>query len=213
MPQIPNSRTAPSSGVFSAVFQFALLLNVVALPAVAGFIRETASPDTYTVSAGGQFTVTGSITFSGAITYTYGPLEEILEGLSTDAPLLGLVAGSVDTTQYYPAGLGYPAWAESFSSGGWLGPTTIVGPTDTGITNWRTFTVPVGTPAGLYQYIYGIFYSGDSNGFGQLSSLTLVVPSTTVAAAAPEPSAITLTWPCLLAIAAYGRRRSRAGRS
>ena len=165
--------------------------------AVAGTIFENAVPNVYTVQAGGTFTLRGSIIFPDAASYQYGvPMgcgvcwDEILNGLTSTAPHLGIVGGSVLSSQDFSPPIGGTYFVDEFlGPAGFLGPATQIGPAITAVTDWREFVVPVGTPPGVYNYSYGILYleNGDfaeSTGFA--SNLQVNVTGV------PEPASLLL---------------------
>ena len=45
-----------------------------------------------------------------------------------------------------------------------LGPTTVTGPTVTGVSDLRTFMIPTDTPDGIYDYSYGADLLAPGNG-------------------------------------------------
>jgi hypothetical protein len=178
-----------------------LVSGTLAIPAMGGAIIETLSPNVYTVFAGEQFTISGAVFFPNAATYAYGEApgtvppnyDEYLFGLTPTSPHLEIVAGTVESSTDYPTGSGGPLPAyfqDIFGQGGWLGATTVNGPVTTAIADWRTFIVPVGTPAGVYDYSYGITFSENgtpaSEGIDFATNLVVDVVS------APEPASLTL---------------------
>ena len=129
------------------------------------------SPNVYATGAGGQITLRGSFTTADATTFSY-VLIDSLYGLSPASPHLGIVAGSVLSSTNYNPPVNGVSFGDSFTGGGYLGPTTVNGPGATGITDLRTFVIPAGTPPGTYQYSYGVGFS--PNGLNDLT-LTIIV--------------------------------------
>jgi len=109
------------------------------------------SPNVYATPAGGQITLRGSFNFFGPFT----SVDDGLLGLSPASPHLGIVAGSVLSSQNNNPPVNGAYFFDRFS-GGYLGPTTGTGPVTTGIINLRTFVIPAGTPPGTYHYAYGV---------------------------------------------------------
>jgi hypothetical protein len=193
-----------------------LVIVMAAVPAMGASIVETLSPSVYTVLAGEQFTISGTVFFPDAATYTYGAAtgtlppneDEYLFGLIPASPHLGIVAGTVESSTDFPMGSGgpIPAYFEDiFGQGGWLGPTPVSGPDTTAVADWRTFVVPVGTPPGVYDYSYGIIFSengGVPSGIDFASNLEVDV--------VPEPAPVILVG-LGLAILAIRRPRSLPG--
>jgi hypothetical protein len=101
------------------------------------------SPDVYTVTAGGQITLSGFFTTSDALTFTYD--QDFLFGLSATSPHLGTVAGSVLSSQDFTPPMDGAYFEDIFGGAGYLGPTTVTGPTVTGVSDLRTFMIPTDT--------------------------------------------------------------------
>jgi len=194
------------------------VFGVFAAPATGEPIVETLSPNIYTVFAGEQFTIGGSVLFPNAATYAYGAApqadppnqDEYLFGLNPTSPHLEITAGTVELSLDFPGGSGgpLPAYFEDiFGQGGWLGPATFQGPGTTPVTDWRTFIVPAGTPPGVYDYSYGITFSENGNaaleGIAFAPNLQVDVESTP--AATPEPTPLALVALGLAILATYGR--------
>jgi hypothetical protein len=178
-----------------------LVVGMLAVPAMGGTIVETLSPNVYTVLAGEQFTISGTVLFPDSATYTYGEApggvppndDEYLFGLGPTSPELEIVAGTLESSTEYPTGSGGPLPAyfqDIYGQGGWLGPTTVNGPVTTAVADWRTFIVPVGTAPGVYDYSYGITFSENGSppsGIDFATDLEVDVVNT------PEPAPATLT--------------------
>src|SRR5262249_34095173 len=124
---------------------------------MASQLRLTLSPNTYFVTPGGQVTLTGFFTTADIIAGPYG--NDVLFGLTSDSPHLGIVAGSITLTQDFNPPISGSWFEDVFAGGGYLGPPSIAGPQTTGISSLRTFVVPDGTPAGTYFYSYGVSYN------------------------------------------------------
>jgi hypothetical protein len=194
-----NSRNGRSfdRGLRSAAMAL-LVVSIAAVPAMGASIVETLSPSMYTVLAGEQFTISGTVFFPDTATYTYGAAsgtlppnqDEYLFGLIPTSPHLMIAAGTVEFSADFPMGSGgpIPAYFEDiFGQGGWLGPTTVSGPDTTAAADWRTFIVPVGTPPGVYDYSYGVIFSengGVASGIDFASNLEVNV--------VPEPAPLML---------------------
>lgn len=192
----------------------ALFAALCAAPAEAGTIAEILSPNVYTVSAGGQFTIRGILSFPDAATYTYGTCStctpanqnEFLFGYSPTSPHLGIVAGSVISSANFVGS--QPYFQDIFGLGGWLGPTTVQGPLTTGVNDWRTFIMPANIAPGLYTYSYGVIFSQDdffaSGGIAFATNLEVNV-------VAPEPAAPILAALGLAVFLACKRKPHAAG--
>lgn len=197
--------------------------GIFAAPAMGGPIVETLNPNIYTVFAGEQFTISGSVLFPDAATYAYGAApqtdppnqDEYLFGLNPTSPHLEITAGTVELSLDFPGGSGgpLPAYFEDiFGQGGWLGPATVDGPGTTSVTDWRTFIVPVGAAPGVYDYSYGITFSENGNpaleGIAFAPNLQIDVESNP--AATPEPTPLTLVALGLAILATCGRYSMKA---
>jgi hypothetical protein len=104
--------------------------GMLAAPLIGAAVTETLSPNFYTVAAGGQFTISGILSFPDATTYTYENTEYLF-GLAPTSPHLGIVAGSLESSTNFPGGSGGPLPAyfqDIFGQGGWLGPVVVTGP-------------------------------------------------------------------------------------
>jgi hypothetical protein len=132
---------------------FAALVFAAAGNADPYVIKLTLSPNVYTGDAGGQITLKGFFTTSDSLPFLYS--DDVLFGFSaTDSPHLGIVAGSVLSSQNFSGRL--ETFEDIFGGGGYLGPTEIDGPAVTSVVFLRTFIVPPGTPSGTYDYSYGV---------------------------------------------------------
>ncbi len=163
------------------------------------------SPDVYNVTAGGQITLSGFFTTSDALMFTYDG-QDLLFGLSAGSPHLGTVAGSVLSSRDFspPGSGGY--FEDIFGGVGYLGPTTLTGPTVSAVFDLRTFMIPTDTPDGTYYYSYGDNLLGPGRGTVLFDDFFIdVVP-------VPEPSSFALFAVCLGAAAAVLRRKTGEAR-
>lgn len=166
-------------------------------------LKLTLDPNVYSVNPGGQITLSGFFTTADSLTFDYQ--WELLFGLLSTSPHLGIVAGSVLSSQDFNPSTG-AYFEDTFGGGGYLGPTEVNGPTVTADSLLRTFIVPANTPPGVYDYSYGVDLFPPEGGSGYVlfdTSLVIdVVP-------APEPTAIILIG-CGIVMMAFRRRRIRS---
>jgi len=149
------SKESPMHKAIGAFLLALAILVGVSQSAEADFLLTLRlDPNVYTVNAGGQITLRGFFTTSDALTFTYD--REFLFGLTSISPHLGIVAGSVLSSTDFNPPVGGVSFQNIFGNGGYLGPTPIIGPTVTTISDLRTFVMPTGTQAGTYDYSYGV---------------------------------------------------------
>jgi hypothetical protein len=158
----------------------------------------TLSPAVYTVNAGGQITISGFFTTSDALTFTYS--QDTLFGLSATSPHLVTVPGSVLSSQNFNPPVDGAYFEDIFGGAGYLGPTTINGPTVTPVSDLRTFMIPTDTPEGTYYYSYGADLFAPGRGTILFSEFTIDV--------VPEPPSLALLASCLLVAAAILSRKT-----
>lgn len=161
-------------------------------------------PNVYTVIAGDQITLRGFFTTSDALTFTYD--REFLFGLTSTSPHLGIVAGSVLSSTDFSPPVSGASFEDIFGDGGYLGPTPIIGPTVTAISDLRTFVIPTGTQTGTYDYSYGVdlFPPLGSPSGTVLFDMSLRI---NVVKVVPEPSTFLLLATGLLGLLGYRWRR------
>jgi hypothetical protein len=187
-----------------------VLISWLATPVVAEatpIISLTLSPNTYTVPAGGQFTLSGFFsTSSDALTWTQGQSTqgEFLFGLAPNSPHLGLTAGSFVFSQDFNPPVGGASFEDIIGtgSGGYLGPLTVVGPTITPVSLLRTFVVPLNVSPGTYFYSYGVAFTANTPGGYEVRFDTSLRVNVT---AVPEPVTLSLVASGL--VIAFNRRR------
>lgn len=168
-------------------------------------LTEILDPSAYPVNAGVEFTVLGYFTTSDSLTYQHIDGQDFLFGLTSTSPHLGIVGGSVSSSQDFSPPLG-GAYFEDIFGGDYFGPTEFSGPTTTPDSDLSTFLVPGDVLPGTYIYSYGAEYlptSPFSSGQESFYAFTLTVVPT------PEPSTIALFTMAVGAVVLKARGRLR----
>jgi len=187
------------------------LTAALAKSAEAYLLELTLSPNTYTVTQGGQFTVSGFFRTADLLSFAY--TDDRLFGLSPTSPHLGIVAGSVLSSHDFNPPVGGTSFADEFGGCGYLGPSITHGPTVTSLSLLRTFVMPASTPLGVYAYSYGVDLFPDP-----LQPGTILYDTSLRVTVVPEPAAafllggviVLLWWGCDLR-SPYSQRSALAG--
>ena len=195
---------------------------LLATPAVASpipFLQTHLSQSVFVAHAGDQITLSGFFTTSNdPLTWTYGNgivgnQGEFLFGSTSSnnpPPHLGIVSGVTVLSQDFDPPNAGTYFEDVFGAyqGGYLGPTTILGPNaSTPVSLLRTFLIPAGTAPGIYHYSYGVGFGANTNSqYQNIFDQSLIVEVTAV----PEPGSMSLLASGLLLSAARMRRRRGA---